>query len=302
MKRLNIILLIVLTGLMLAPQGDDHQASAQAKSGMVYIYNAPESALDRRYDSHWEILRTALDRTRQKYGDFALHPSRPMSEKRQTSELMKGSRFINVMHLGTTQEFERNLGPIRIPVDKNLSGYMVYLIRKEDQARFASVNNIDDLRKFTIGQGADWLDVEILRHNGFEVVGGTSYDGLFRMLVRNRFDAFQRSAVEILEEFDQRNKEMPKLHIEENLLVYYPLPMYFWFSKNDAGQKLAERAREGMMAMIEDGTYDAIFMKYHAKKIERLGLKKRKFFKIENPLLVPDTPFDDKRLWFDPRR
>ena len=54
--------------------------------------------------------------------------------------------------------------------------------------------------------------------------------------------------------------------------------------------------------MIEDGTYDRIFMSYQGPKIERLHLKTRRLFKIENPYLVPETPFADRRLWFDPMR
>jgi hypothetical protein len=56
---------------------------------------------------------------------------------------------------------------------------MVYLIRKEDQAKFSAIKTLADLRKNTIGQGAGWLDVKILKHNGFNVVTGSDYDGLF---------------------------------------------------------------------------------------------------------------------------
>ena len=52
--------------------------------------------------------------------------------------------------------------------------------------------------------------------------------------------------------------------------------------------------------MIEDGTYDKIFDKYQREKVGRLNLKNRTLFKINNPFLGPETPFNDKRLWFDP--
>jgi hypothetical protein len=56
-----------------------------------------------------------------------------------------------------------------------------------------------------------------------------------------------------------------------------------------------------MRSMIADGTYDAIFNKYQRHKIETLRLKERTIFRIDNPLLGPETPFADKRLWFDPQ-
>jgi len=267
---------------------------------MRYVYNAPESRLDVRYRYHWEILRTALDRTVARYGPYVMEPSVFMPEKRQAFELQHATGKLTVMYLGTNPEFERDLVPVRIPVDKNLGGYCVFLIRREDQPRFAAARSLDDLRRFQYGLGLGWIDVDILRHNRFQVVTGSSYDGLFSMLANRRFDVFLRAAVEVLDEFDQRREAMPDLAIEPGIILYYPLPMYFWFAKTPEGARLAARAREGMMAMIADGTYDRIFFKYQKWKIDRLDLRHRRVFRIENPFLVPQTPFSDRRLWFDP--
>jgi hypothetical protein len=277
------------------------QVPAFAENPMMYIYNAPESSLDVRYVYHWEILKTALEKTKKKYGPYRMVASEPMIEKRQTFELEKATGKLTVMYLSTIPDFERNLVPIRIPVDKNLGGYCIFLIRKEDQHKFNSVKTLGDLRKFTYGLGLGWIDVDILRANNFRVVTGSNYDGLFEMLVNKRFDIFLRATIEIIDEYESRKEAMPDLHIEENIIFYYPLPMYFWFSKTEEGRRLAARAEEGMWMMIKDGTYDKIFDRYQRHKIERLKLKNRKIFRIDNPFLGPETPFDDKRLWFDPQ-
>jgi hypothetical protein len=133
------------------------------------------------------------------------------------------------------------------------------------------------------------------------VVTGSSYEGLFEMLVHGRFDIFLRAAVEVLDEYEERKDSLPELAIEETLVLYYPLPMYFWFPKTDEGRRLAARAEAGMRAMIADGTYMRIFDKHQRWKIERLRLKERMVLRISNPLLSPQTPFSDERLWFDPR-
>ncbi|HUJ16641.1 MAG TPA: hypothetical protein VL197_01490 [Nitrospirota bacterium] len=275
--------------------------SSFAADPMTYIYNAPESRLDVRYQYHWEILKTALDKTELKYGPYRMVPSKPMAEKRQTFELMNATGKLTVMYLSTIPAFEQNLVPVRIPVDKNLGGYCIFLIRKENQHKFDSLTTLDELRKFTYGLGLGWIDVDILRYNNFKVVTGSSYDGLFEMLINRRFDIFLRAAVEVLDEYEQRKDAMPDLFIENNIVFYYPLPMYFWFSKTEEGRSLAARAEEGMRMMIQDGTYDRIFDKYQRRKILRLKLKERRIFRIENPFLGPETPFEDKRLWFDPQ-
>jgi ABC-type amino acid transport substrate-binding protein len=272
-----------------------------AQPVMTYIYHAPESSLDVRYLYHWEILRTALERTTPKWGAYRMVKSGFMTEQRQAFELKNATGKLTVMYLSTTPDFEKTLIPIRIPVDKNLGGYCVFLIRNDEQQRFASVRSIDDLRRFSYGLGLGWIDVGILKASGFNVVTGSSYDGLFEMLVNKRFDIFLRAATEVLDEYEQRKKALPVLHIEDNILFYYPLPMYFWFSKTAEGRRLAARAEEGMRMMIADGTYDRIFDKYQRHKIEQLRLKERKIFRIGNPFLGPETPFSDKRLWFDPQ-
>jgi hypothetical protein len=268
---------------------------------MRYVFDAPESARDVRYVYHWKILEAALERTRAKYGPYVLTPSVVMSERRQVDELEKGSDKLTVMYLSTLPELERDLVPVRIPVDRNLGGYCVFLIRADDQRRFDAVETRADLDRFQFGLGLGWIDVDILRRSGLRVVPGSSYDGLFEMLVNRRFDIFLRSAVEVVDEYEQRRAEMPELHIEDRLLFYYPLPMYFWFAKTDRGRRLAARAEEGMRAMIADGTYARIFSEHQDEKIRRLRLKDRKVIRIENPFLGPETPFADAALWFDPQ-
>ena len=275
-------------------------SSVHAQNMMTYIYNAPESKLDKRYEYQWTILKTALQRTIPEYGPFRMRPSTLMSESRQVSELVHASGEITVMYLDSSPKLEKTLVPIRIPVDKDLVGYRILLIRKSDRKKFESITTLGQLQKLDLGQGLDWIDVKILRENGFKIVTGSSYEGLFDMLIHKRFDAFPRGAVEIMDEFNERKRLMPELFIEPNLLIFYPLPMYFWFSDTDEGRKLASRAEAGMREMISDGTYDRIFTNFFHDKIQELKLKNRKIFRLRNPFLSANTPFNQKELWFDP--
>ena len=267
---------------------------------MVYIYNSPESENDIRYEYQWEILKTALEKTKAKYGPYKMIKSMVMSEKRQSNELMKATKTLSVMYLDTKPEFEKKLIGIHIPVDKNLSGYRIFLIRKVNKINFYKNLTIKQLKKFTYGLRSEWIDVAILQYNGFKVVTGSNYEGLFEMLVNKRFDVFLRSSTEIFDELEKRKEQFPDLYIEDSLCIFYPLPMYFWFSKTKEGKLLAARAEEGMREMIKDGTYNLIFDKYHRYKIEKLNLKNRKIYRIKNPFLVPETPFNIKKFWFDP--
>jgi len=281
-----ILLVTTLTGAHAAP------------APMRYIHNAPESAGDIRYEYQWEILRTALERTRASDGPYELLPAAAMTEQRQTDEMLAGSPTINVMYLGTEPDFETRLWPVRIPVDRNLGGYSILMARRETEAALAQVRSVQDLRRFSVGLGLGWLDVGILRSNGFNVVPGSSYDGLFQMLDNRRFDVFPRAVVEVLGEYERVHPAMPDLVLDDKLILYYPLPMYFWFQRTPEGKRLAARARKGLLAMIADGSYQRIFDKHQGWKIKRLKLERRRLLAIHNPLLGPETPFDDARLWY----
>jgi ABC-type amino acid transport substrate-binding protein len=223
-----------------------------------------------------------------------------MAERRQVEELAAGGR-LSLLFRGTSAEMEQALRPVRIPVDLGLQGYCVLLVRRELAPRFAAVRTLADLRGFSVGLGLGWLDVDILRANGLRVVTGSSYEGLFDMLVNRRFDCFLRSAVEVLDEYDQRAATLEDVIIEPTLLLFYPMPMYFWFAATPGGERLRERLEQGMRAMLSDGSYHDLFARYQDAKIRRLALGKRRLLALRNPLLGPETPFGERGLWFDPR-
>jgi len=267
---------------------------------MVYIYHSPESKDDVRYNYHWEVLKAALEKTKKEYGPYIMKPSVRMSEKRQVEELKKGEK-LTILIKAASQEHESMFIPVRIPLDKGLIGYRVFLIHKDDQPAFSAIKSLEELEKFSVGQGLGWSDVKVWQANGFKVVEGSDYEGLFAMTVNRRFGFFSRGIVEIIGEYEQRKNKMPDLHIEETIAVYYPWPFYFYFPKSEQGRKLAIRVEKGLLELFEDKkTFDPLFLKYHGEALKRHDLKNRKVFRIKNPLLTPETPLNDERLWYDP--
>lgn len=266
---------------------------------MVYIHHGPESKDDVRYNYHWEVLETALERTQENYGPYTIVTSAQMSEKRQLRAL--ANEKLTIMIRAANIDYEKKFVPVRIPLDKGLLGYRVFLINKSDQAKFSSIQTIGELKKMSVGQGLGWSDVGVWKANGFDVVEGNTYEGLFNMTIKRRFDFFSRGIVEIIDEYESRKDKMPDLHIEESITVYYPWPLYFYFPKTDNGKKLAKRVEEGLLSLFDDTkAFDPIFSKYHGEALKRHNLKNRKIFRLKNPFLSPETPFNNKKLWYDP--
>jgi hypothetical protein len=53
--------------------------------------------------------------------------------------------------------------------------------------------------------------------------------------------------------------------------------------------------------MQKDGSFDAIFNKYHQDAIEKLNLKGRNVIRLSNPLSQRYT-MNDAKLWYVPTR
>ncbi|WP_035375074.1 hypothetical protein [Pseudoduganella violaceinigra] len=275
-------------------------AAEAAGPPLQIVYPRPESEHDSRYQYDWEVLRTALEKTRPTFGPYELRQaSQYMSPARVTAEAAAAGP-INLFVRATSVQLEQQFRPIRIPVDRGLIGYRLLLVRQDEVPLFAEVSTLDQLRHFSIGQGKGWVDVGILQSAGFKVVEGNNYDGLFSMLAVRRFDAFSRSVDEALREYDERHQQF-SIEVEPGIALYYPLARYFFTRRDVDGEMLARRLEAGLETMVHDGSLQALFMEYKGPLIKRSGLAQRRLFRIPNPALPPQTPLARSELWYRPQ-
>ncbi len=196
-------------------------------------------------------------------------------------------------------QLEEQIQPIRIPLFKGLLGYRIFIINKNNQAKFDRVQSLADLKQFTLGQGRTWADARILEANGFSVVKTNKYPGLFYMVEGGRFDAFPRGVHEPFSELAERPQM--ELAVEKNLMLYYKMPFYLFVAK--ANHQLQQDLENGFERALADGSFDATFLGDKAIQdvIANAHMKERKVFALDNPNLSPETPLQRKELWFDPQ-
>ena len=276
-------------------------SSTASAAAIQVIHPGPETALDTRSQYDWIVLRTALEKTRGSGGNFDLiERSELLNSARQLLEMRNPSGRINIFAKITTIELEKKFLPIRIPFDLGIRGYRVFLIRANNATRFADVKNVADLSAFSFGQGDAWTDVDVLQAAGLKVVKSGLYSSLFPMLSKGRFDAFPRAIDEAYTEIDERQFELPDLMVEQSLLLYYPMPRYFFVRRDPDGELLAKRIESGLESMIADGSLRALFEKHKGELINRSKLKSRHLLTLPNPLLPPETPLKRRELWYAP--
>lgn len=272
------------------------RGSAQS-SAMLYCYPPPESGGDLRMSYYFELLRAALVATAPKWGPFVLTPSTVVMNADRSQLMLSRSDTITMLVRTTSNERETVLRPIMIPVDKGLTGYRLFLIQQATQAKLDKVHSLEDLKDFPIGQGLHWVDTEILRNAGLTVVTGVSYEALFKMLKGGRFDLFSRGVNEISKELEIGRVSNPDLAIERHLLLYYPLPRYYFFARTLEGERLAQRVEEGLKILVQSGEFDRQYRAFKRQILQGLSLSGRRVFKISNPTLSPQTPLAQREYW-----
>lgn len=209
-----------------------------------------------RHDTYYysRLLRLALDRTEAEYGPYQLvAPDVMLVDDRLKASITQG--YVDVAWFTTTAATEQKLRAIKVPLLGEINHYRLLLIRREDQPRFARVESLEDLRRFTGGISDQWPDAAVMEANDLPFVSATGYDRLFRMLSAGRFDYFSRGLYQIAGEvglFPQLD-----LAIEQTLMLAYPNHVYFFVRRED--EQLAERLEKGLQRARDDGSWQALF-------------------------------------------
>jgi len=241
------------------------------------------------------MIQLAIDHMGNKYNLQIGHEN--FTQARANEEVKTGG--LDLIWTTTGKETEAELEPVRIPLFKGLLGCRIFIINKNNQAKFDQVKTFDDLKKLTYGQGKTWADGKILEANGLKVIKTNKYENLFYMTDGERFDAFPRGVHEPFGELEKR----PNLNlaVEKNILLIYKMDLYLYTSKSN--QKLAKEFEDAFNKAIADGSFDKLFYSSPQVKdiIEKANMKNRKVFYLDNPTLSKETPLDRKELWADPK-
>lgn len=264
---------------------------------MRYIHPPPESVHDHRMDYYWRLLEAALHATEPTWGPYEVAPSKQEMNSDRAQLLLSKSDAVTVIARTTSVERENALRPLRIPLDKGLTGYRLFLIQKPLQSRTLRVKTLKDLQAFRIGQKSMWVDVEVLQRAGLNVVGSLDYESLFRMLPAGRFDMISRGINEIQLEWETHSASNPDLAIERHILLYYPLPRYYFFAPTPEGARLAQRVGEGLALLRTNHEFDRLYNAFKREVLSGIELQGRQLIRIPNPTLPPQTPLDNPTYW-----
>lgn len=235
------------------------------------------------------VLRLALDKSREQYGEYWVEPiDLPINQSRQFKELLKHN--VDVFWTVSTAARDTQAKPVTIPIAFGSFGIRALAMNVADSGKLNVQLSLAELQKFNVVLGQDWPDVQIFEKAGFTVE--KYVDGLasYRVLANSAGKIFPRGVIELVPElkaFD--NKRVT--YGEKNLLLY-PSMVYFYVRKDDI--KLHKRLEHGLAQAFADGSLAALFydsnMMVELKK--HFNLQGAVIHQVENPLIISKKQLD----------
>lgn len=257
---------------------------SRAETPFIVSYRSPEVTLDFREAYNIDLIRLALEKTKDKYGDFKMMPLPKMNHLRSlytVSTDMQPNILLEMSYSDKNIENE-NLTYINFPIDYGVMGYRICFARREILPQLANVKTLDELRRFTIGQGLGWADVDILRANGLQVTVVDNYESLFKMTSAGRVDLFCRGATEIKSEFEQF-RSAADIDFDRTFTLVYRLPRFFFTNRKN--WQLKARIEEGLGLAYQDGSLTQLWLKHYRDNIDLVNVKARRKILLKNPFL-----------------
>lgn len=247
------------------------------------------------YEYRWKLLELVLAHTQEAEGEVRLLPyAEDVTQNRGVSLLQSGA--IDVIALGTNNEREEKMRPVKIDILRGIVGFRLLVIRNKDQERIARMDDQSLRKQLVFGLNSQWADLPIMSANGFSVVTSSNYENLFEMLAGGRFDAFPRGLNEAQRELDERKQDFPQLAIEKSKALFFPFPIYFWVNKDNTA--LAQRIERGLKLALADGSFRRLFETYHAAEIAALRKENRHIILMYSPILPAGTAQPDTSWWW----
>lgn len=289
-----LLLSLVLSNLasVASVNAQPQSAESGATSAQLIVFGYPHQIADPFTLYPIRLLRAALDKSGAPY-QLQASPV-PMVQDRSLREIAAGNQ-VDVFWSMTSIEREQYLLPIRIPIDKGLFGWRLFLCTEQNLHLTEQIHHLGQLKKLLLLQGHDWPDTKILKSNQLRVITSNHYSSMFTMIATGRADIFPRSMLEVWKEIAELKHN---LHVDPRLSIYYPTALYFFVGKNQP--ELAKRIEDGLNLMIQNGEFEQLFLAEYGAELAEARAMKRRVIYLDNPLLPKETPLQRKELWLDP--
>lgn len=280
---------MLATALMLIPLFISERGFTEPDKRIAY-YPAPESQSDARATYPMATLELCSDYHNNR---IEFRPSPLKTQQARSILLLARGSDIDVLWTVPTQERMQHIKLVPIPIDRGLLGWRLLLIHQKDRDKFAKIQSVQALQQYIGGQGHDWPDLTVLRHNQLTVSASSTYEGLFSMLSLDHIDYFPRSISEIWPEAQAHQHQ--SIIIEPTLALKYRQGLYFFVNHQD--EQLYRALTECLHSAARNGDLKKLFYGYYYSDITRANLHQRTVLELSVPENIQHTPLPPS-YWF----
>lgn len=204
--------------------------------------------------------------------------------------------IIDLFLSASDKELDKQILPVKIPLVMGLLGYRVAITHADNLDTLRKIGNPKSLKACQVRH---WPDVKVLQFNDFTVVPTNNFERTFELTYKKRCDYFPRAIYEGYEELRSAQQRFPDLVMFDDIMLYYPYPMYIYMKKSNI--RLHNLFTVGLNKMIDSGELLQLIKESEITS-HLFPLSKwqdKTIIPLDNPFLPKDTPFDDSRLWID---
>lgn len=273
---------ILLLSLLSATAGADETYSPTNNIRVAYTKEKNKDVPAYYYE---QVLKLALDKSKEKYGDYSLSFLKEPATFTRIKHMVEVGEHADIIWASVTPEREQKMQLIPVDLLRGYNNYRLLLISKNNQEAFKNIKNLSEFKKLHAGNGDNWTDSRILKGNGIKVTTGVRFNFLIKMLLAGRFDYISRGLHEIhtdLEMFQDAN-----LVVEQNIVLKYKYPIQYSFFVTRTNKALAERVKFGLELAKDDGSFSKLIESIPSLKIGIEEMEKNRIeIELDNSLAI----------------
>ncbi|WP_243438840.1 transporter substrate-binding domain-containing protein [Fundidesulfovibrio soli] len=239
--------------------------------------------------------------------DAGFEPFPVAAENRLDAEMASGKLHLAFIPPNANRlalEGRQLIAAIRIPLERGLLGSRVCLVRGTDKDLLKDVKSLEAFRRFKVGQGYGWGDIDVYAAAGVSVVEApfTSQSAPLRALASGHFDLLPMGASEFQAFLDRSKEEGLGIVADNHIVIRYPWFRFIWVSKTAPNAAaLLEGLERGLDIMARDGSFIRIFEHYKGK-IDTAVFRGRTSIELASPYAqASDIPAKYRHLLIEAR-
>lgn len=161
--------------------------------------------------------------------------------------------------------------------------------RTEALSKLRSLRELQ--RDFTLGYGADWGDLAVMRRLGFRIKTASSTEELYAMLRKGEVDYLSRGLNEVAQELAAFGDATPRVAVVPRLLLHYPLDDCFFVAPQRP--QLRDALALGLSRARADGSFAELLGRHYGEELVQVaGARTLRVPGYPQPPALPATEFD----------